>query len=108
MVDDEPIAYTTAIFDELTNLALADFCALAGIQAALVHSLVDEGILEPPGASWEHWLFSGHNVLRAQRALRLREDLGLDLASVAMMLPLLDEIIELRRQRRILLRRLGD
>lgn len=108
MVHDDPLAHAYAILDELSGLALADFCVLAGIHAALVHALVEEGILEPPGESPEAWQFSGLNVLHARRALRLQEDLELDLAGIAVVLPLLDEITELRRQRRELLRRLGD
>lgn len=108
MAHQDPLAEVGAIFDDLTDLALGDFCALVGVPSQHVVELVAEGIIEPLGGAPENWVFSGTCVLRARRAHRLQSELGLNLAGVALVLPLLEELRELRKRERILLRRLGD
>ena len=57
--------------------------------------LVSEGVIEPVGES-APWQFPGEALLRARRARRLVDDLGINLAGVALVLELLDELDKLR------------
>ena len=47
------------------------------------------------------WRFSGAQLRRARIALRLERDLGVNAAGVALALELLEELEQLRRERRI-------
>jgi chaperone modulatory protein CbpM len=58
--------------------------------------LVDEGILQPAGRNPEQWRFPGTSLQRARTAMRLQQDLKINLAGVALALDLLDEIESLR------------
>ncbi len=88
------------LLDDERAIPLAEFCGASGLLESLVAELVREGILEPLGAVPQEWRFSGACLARAQRALRLQRELELNWAAVAFVLPLLDEIKELRRQQR--------
>lgn len=86
------------LLDEERAISLDDFCGASGLVESLVSEMVREGVLDPLGAAPREWRFSGACLARAQRALRLRRDLELDWAAIAFVLPLLDELKELRRQ----------
>ena len=61
-------------------------------EAELIVALVQEGVLEPQGASPSEWRFGGSALLRARRAVRLSRDLQINPPGVALALQLLDEI----------------
>ena len=82
--------------DESIELTLQDICRICGVQEAVVVELVEEGLVEPNRA--QQWTFSGLAVTRIQTALRLQQDLDINLTAVALTLDLLDEIDKLRRQ----------
>ena len=89
------------LLDDERAMSLAEFCAASGLLESLVAEMVREGILEPRGAVPQEWHFSGACLAHAQRALRLQRELELNWAAVAFVLPLLDEIKELRRQQQV-------
>jgi chaperone modulatory protein CbpM len=70
--------------------------------------MVTEGVLRPQGQIPQKWRFDGLEIRRARRAVRLRHDLGLNLAGTALALDLLDELEALRERVRVLERQLGD
>ena len=88
-----------SVLDEERVLPLADFCALSGLAQSLVDELVHEGILDPHGTPRSQWRFSTACLARAQRARRLHRELEMNWAAIAVVLPLLDELAEVRRQR---------
>ena len=89
------------LLDDERAMPLAEFCAASGLLESLVAEMVREGILEPRGAVPQEWHFSGACLAHAQRALRLQRELELNWAAVAFVLPLLDELKELRRQQQV-------
>ncbi|MFQ5642619.1 MAG: chaperone modulator CbpM [Thiogranum sp.] len=84
------------VLDEEALLSLGDLCQACSRHAEWIVELVDEGILQPTGRYQEQWRFPGTSLQRAQTALRLQEDLHINLAGVALALDLMDEIESLR------------
>ncbi len=86
-------------FDELCQRRLldADFIVQC-IEAGIVDMQVD--------APQAEWRFSTATVLRIERARRLQQDLDVQLADLALVLDLLDEVQTLRQEVATLRRRL--
>jgi chaperone modulatory protein CbpM len=93
------------LLDEQLELTLRDMCHICGVHAEFLVELVSEGIIEARGAGpgrrrasspVQRWRFDGVAVVRVQRAVRLQQDLGVNLAGVALALDLLDELEALR------------
>ncbi|WP_173862678.1 chaperone modulator CbpM [Zoogloea sp. LCSB751] len=103
-MDDEkmlPQASVT-ILEEQTGLTLIELCRACAVRADSIVELVDEGVLTPLGREPHRWRFTGVHLRRATVALRLRRDLGLNLAGAALALQLLDEVEALRERLRVL------
>lgn len=92
------------LLDEQLELTLRDMCRICGVHAEFLAELVSEGIIEARRAGgrrraaspMQGWRFDGVAVVRVQRAVRLQQDLGVNLAGVALALDLLDELEALR------------
>ena len=82
---------------DLTELALA-----SRVEPGFIHQLIDEGLLEP-GPVAPDARFGSNELARVRRIVRLQRDFEASLASVGLMLDLLDEIDRLQG----LLRRAG-
>lgn len=80
------------LLDEQTELSLSDLCHACSSHAEWVVELVEEGVLEPIGHTRSQWRFSAFSLQRARTAMRLQQDLEINLAGVALALDLLDEI----------------
>ncbi|MFN7571987.1 MAG: chaperone modulator CbpM [Betaproteobacteria bacterium] len=80
-------------------LELEEFARACGADTQFVRLLVDEGLLTPPVAA-PAWRFGGDELARVRRIRRLQRDFEANLASVAVMLDLLDEVERLRTQLR--------
>jgi chaperone modulatory protein CbpM len=78
------------------------------VEERYIVELVEEGVLGSQGAASvievdkTEWRFHGAEVRRARIALRLERDLGINVAGVALVLELLEELEQLRRERRSL------
>jgi chaperone modulatory protein CbpM len=83
---------------EEDSLTLGQLCHACGVHADWIISLVEEGIIEPQGEEIRLWRFSGANLVRARSALRLQRDLGVNLAGIALILDLMEELDCLRAQ----------
>jgi chaperone modulatory protein CbpM len=95
------------LLDEYLTVDLDELSRLCGSSGRILQVLVSEGLLQPQGSYPAQWRFSGIQVRRARRALRLRRDLELNLAGTALALDLLDEVELLRERVRVLERQLG-
>ncbi len=84
----------------LEELTLAEIGRACAVHVECIVDLVDEGVLEPLGRDPQCWRFSGAHLRRATVALRLRRDLGVNLAGAALALQLLDELEALRARLR--------
>jgi len=93
---------TGYILEEQTELTLAEICRACAAQVDMIMELVHEGVLAPEGGTPDHWRFTGMHLHRAKVALRLQDDLGVNLAGAALALELLDELDSLRARLEIL------
>lgn len=89
------------------QMNVVEFCQCTGLPQAWLVEIVDEGILEPAGTSPEQWFFDGQALSIARRALRLRQDLELEWAAIALAMQLLDERDQLLEENRRLRSRLS-
>ena len=96
------------VLDEQTVLTVTELTRVCGISREELERMVGEGMLHPRGSGPDHWRFSGVEVRRTRRALRLQRDLELNLAGAALALDLLDEVEQLRRRVRRLEQHLGS
>jgi chaperone modulatory protein CbpM len=96
------------VLDERMVVSITEMTSVCGIEVEVVRMMVSEGVLHPRGAAPEQWSFSGAEVQRARRALRLQRDLELNLAGAALALDLLEEIDRLRSRVRCLEQHLGS
>ena len=92
---------TGILLDEQAELSLTDLCRVCSSSADWIIELVEEGILEPVGyqqTRWQQtqWRFSVESLQRARTAMRLQHDLGINLAGIAVVLDLLEEIDSLQ------------
>jgi chaperone modulatory protein CbpM len=90
------------VLDERVTVTLTELTQLCYADDQVVCLLVAEGVLHPLGTRQEEWRFSGIEIRRARRAVRLQHDLELNLAGTALALDLLDEIEALRTRLRAL------
>ncbi|NND44662.1 MAG: MerR family transcriptional regulator [Xanthomonadales bacterium] len=88
------------IVEEQPELTLDQVCRVCAAEAEHIVSLVEAGILEARGDNPRQWRFSSVSLGRARCALRLRNDLEINTAGVAVVLDLLDQIDELRARLR--------
>jgi chaperone modulatory protein CbpM len=86
------------LLDEQLSLSLREVCHACGVHAEYIVELVAEGVVQPaPDLGPTTWRFDGIAVTRILRALRLQQDLGINLPGIALALDLLDELEHLRR-----------
>jgi chaperone modulatory protein CbpM len=102
--DFKTVQITGFILEEQTALSLDDVCRACAADSGRIVALVDEGLLAPEGDSLnkppDQWNFTGAHLHRATVALRLQNDLGVNLAGAALALELLDELDSLRTRLR--------
>lgn len=91
-----------ADYTEEIVLTPEQLCEIFGIEIVLIRDLVAYDILVPSGRTTEEWLFDMAQLKRLRTALRLQRDLELNLAGVALVLHMLEEMEKLRAQTALL------
>jgi chaperone modulatory protein CbpM len=91
---------TGVVLDESIDFSLGELCRSCGVDTEFIVAMIDEGLIEPRGMEPDDWRFRGPELLRVQSAVRLTQDLRLNLAGAALALELMDELDALRRQLR--------
>ncbi|UCC55830.1 MAG: MerR family transcriptional regulator [Gammaproteobacteria bacterium] len=84
------------VLEDEVVMTLHELCDVCAVHAGFIAELVDEGVLEPAGVENSQWCFTGVSLHRVRTAKRLHQDLGVNLAGVALALELLDEVRLLR------------
>jgi chaperone modulatory protein CbpM len=98
MTREEMDALMGQLLDDSLELGFEEFCEICHTSEDFVVELVAEGVIEPRSEDGDRarWRFTGHSVRRTQVAIRLHEDLDVNLPGVALALDLLEEIERLR------------
>ena len=91
------------LLDEQTELSLNDLSYACCSSAEWIIQLVEEGAIEPVGHKTHGtqktpWRFSARSLQQAQTAMRLQQDLNINIAGVALVLELLQEIENLQAE----------
>lgn len=88
----------TEITDDET-ISLVKLCHSIDIPIEQIFMMVEYGILEPINyrSSQIRWRFSANSILRIQTAIRLQRDLDINMAGVALVIELMDELKQLRQ-----------
>ncbi len=86
------------ILDDDCRFTLDELSTACSVRSEYIVELIEEGIVEPMDLRCErrNWRFTGRSLLRARKARRLQQDLGVNLAGVALALELIEEIEQLR------------
>jgi len=96
--DTEPLSGD--IVEETVVLSVADLSRVMSVDDRRIVEWVEEGVISVLEIHASEWRFSGAALRRARIALRLERDLGVNLPGVALALDLLEELGQLRRERR--------
>jgi chaperone modulatory protein CbpM len=92
---------TGEIFEESSALSARDLERMFAVEQRRIVEWVEEGVISVLEMDAAEWRFSGAQLRRARIALRLERDLGVNAAGVALALELLEELEQLRRERRV-------
>jgi DNA-binding transcriptional MerR regulator len=92
---------------ERSVLSLHDLADAAGLRVELVEKFVEYGLIEPVTPKGSSLLFSVSAIDRLRRIMRLRRDLGVNLAGAAVILDMRGRIEGLRKELEDLRRRFG-
>lgn len=92
----------TVNYAQETPVSLKELCEICSVSTDYVHELITYEIIRPQGEELSDWTFDLRELTRIKRALRLQHDLEVNLAGIAIVLDLLDEIEELRAHAKLL------
>jgi chaperone modulatory protein CbpM len=99
-MNNELLVISGTVLDETIRFTFVELCQCAKVNPEHVIEMVEEGVLEPQGDSVHTWIFDTKALKRLQVALRLQQDLGVNLPGSALILDLLEEMESLRQQLR--------
>jgi chaperone modulatory protein CbpM len=88
-------ALAAHLLDESTHLTLTELSRMCAVAERHIIEYVEEGVLRAVEVNTT-WRFSGSELRRARRAVRLERDLELNLSGLALALDLMEEIDRLR------------
>jgi chaperone modulatory protein CbpM len=94
MAQKEMIVVTS--YTETTPLTLTELCEMLHVPVEIIHEFVSFEIIHPQGDFPDEWVFDLQQLQRIKTALRLKHDLEVNLAGIALVLDLLDELDTLR------------
>ena len=98
----KPDILSGVVLQEDTVLTLQEVIQTCHIDVCVIEEMVDHGLLSPEGERTETWCFYIRDVQRIQVALRLQQDLQVNVAGAALALELLAELEALQEQLRLL------
>ena len=79
-------------------LTLIELVEVIGVETTFIYELVEFDVLQPAGEDPEQWLFDLIALQRAKTAQRLRRDLEVNAAGIAVILDLLEQIEILKKR----------
>ena len=98
MPEDQKALLVGDLVTDAPNISIDELCEACRLSVETVEAFVEEGIVDPGGTERSRWRFSYSSVITVRRAKRLKSQLGLNPAGVALALELLDQIDGLERR----------
>jgi len=103
VIKDNKKILADLIITEITDvetISLVKLCHSIEIPVEHIFMMVEYGVLEPINyrASHIRWRFPADSISKVQTAIRLERDLDLNMAGVALVIELMDELKQLRQQ----------
>ena len=92
MAEQEILLVEGQLIDDRSEISGHQLCRSCAIELKFLERLISEGILEPSRSEGEIHYFPHSSLLRTRTVVRLRADLGVNLAGAALALELLDRI----------------
>lgn len=89
------------------NMSLNELCEITVMSKDTIIEIVEHGIVEPQGREPESWQFDMHMLVTTRKAVRLYRDLEIDWSGIAFAISLLDELEQLREEKKCLEMRLS-
>jgi len=93
---------TGSLLEELDEMTLDELAGMCSCKVDWIVELVEEGVIEPRGRDHTEWRFTGSCLLRTRTALRLYQDLNINVAGIALVIELMEEVDELQARLRVL------
>ena len=107
-MNEEIQSPVTEVIEPETELDLITVCRACNLSSEVIIEWVEAGVLEPREPERREWRFSAAQLHRARAARRLQRDLEVHTTSLPVVLDLLEEVHQLRRQVRTLERLLDN
>lgn len=85
-----------ADYSQEESLTIDEFCEVSHLSSTMLEDLIHYDIIRPVGNTPPEWVFDLQQLKRVQIALRLQHDLEVNLAGVAVVLDLLEQLDELQ------------
>jgi hypothetical protein len=104
---DDEIRELSLVYSEHSLLTLEGLASAAGLHRDLVEKFVGYGLVEASASVGPEPLFPASSVEQLRRVVRIRRDLGVNLAGVAVILEMRQHIESLQTELRQLRRRAG-
>jgi len=92
MSEHEIVMIEGQVMDDRTEVSIVQLCRSCAVESELVERLVTEGVLEPSRSEGATLYFPPSSLKRTRVVVRLRSDLGVNLAGAALALELLERI----------------
>lgn len=77
-------------------ITLDELSQICGLSGDFIQALIEHDIVHPKGELPSQWLFDLDELQRVKTAQRLQRDLEVNMAGIALVLDLIDELNELR------------
>lgn len=99
---------TGMVLDEHTSVSLTEVCKTYNLPEEIVHEFIEYGVIHAEGETIHSMQISCQTLSKIQSATRLKKDLGINPAGIAVILDLLDEMQMLRNELNILKRHVDE
>lgn len=90
--------YDVDILDENIHLSINEISQICNVHMEHITEMVAHGLISPIDDKLHPWHFSGNAVKRSLVTLRLQRDLNINLAGIALILDLMEEVEQLRQE----------
>ena len=87
-----------ADYSETHPVSFDELCEICNLTSDIIDSLIEYEIIHPEGKRPAEWEFDMTQLQRVKTAMRLRRDLEVNFAGIALVLDLLDQMEEMRTQ----------